>query len=70
MAFEYGPEDYNYVDFVMSREMPLFEAFRDRLHVGEKAPDFELTRLDDGAKVKLSEGWAEGPLVIEFGSFT
>lgn len=70
MTFEYGPEDYNYSDFVLSREVPLFEAFRDRLHVGEKGPDHELTRLDDGAAVKLSDYWAEGPLVIEFGSFT
>lgn len=70
MAFEYGADGYNYVDFIMSREIPLFENFRDRLHAGEKAPDFELTRLDDGEAVPLSSYWSQGPVVIEFGSFT
>ena len=69
-SFEYGPDDYNYVDFVLKREIPLFERFRDRLHVGEKAPDHELVRLDDGERVRLSDLWASGPVVLEFGSFT
>lgn len=63
-------EDYNYADFILKREIPLFEAFRDRLHVGEKAPDCELLRLDDGERVRLSDHWGSGPVVIEFGSFT
>lgn len=70
MAFEYGSDDYNYVDFVLKREIPPFIEFRNRLHVGDKAPDFELLRLDDGEKVKLSEYWRDGACVIEFGSFT
>ncbi len=68
--FDYAPDDYNYADFIMKREIPLFERFRERLHVGEKAPDFELQRLDDDRRVSLSEYWVEGPVVIEFGSFT
>lgn len=68
--FEYPAEDYNYADFVLRREIPLFDSFRDNLHVGEKAPDFELLRLDDGRRVHLSEYWKDGAAVIEFGSFT
>lgn len=61
---------YNYADFVMAREEPHFAAFRRRLHVGEKAPDGPLLRLGDGNPVRLSDYWREGPVVIEFGSFT
>lgn len=68
--FDYAPDDYNYADFIMKREIPLFERFRERLHVGDGAPDFELLRLDDGRQVRLSDHWSDGPLVIEFGSFT
>ncbi len=68
--FESPPDDYNYADFIMKREVPLFERFRERMHVGEIAPDFELLRLDDGRRVRLSEHWTDGPVVIEFGSFT
>lgn len=68
--FDYGSEDYNYADFILRREIPLFLRFRDHLHVGEKAPSFDLLRLDDGERVPLSDSWKAGPLVIEFGSFT
>ncbi len=69
--FDYPPEDYNYVDFILRREIPLFEAFRHRMHVGESASgDFQLHRLDDDAPVNLSDYWADGPCVVEFGSFT
>lgn len=68
--FEHTAEDYNYADFILRREIPLFEHFRTRLHVGEKAPDFELLRLEDGKRVRLSDHWSNGPVVIEFGSFT
>lgn len=63
-------EEYNYPDFVMSREMPAFQAFPDHLRAGQRAPDAELVRLDDMAKVKLSDYWRDGPVVTEFGSFT
>lgn len=68
--FDHASEDYNYVDFVMGREIPPFERFRERMHVGEPAPDFELLRLDDARRVRLSDYWRDGALVIEFGSFT
>jgi hypothetical protein len=61
---------YNYPDFNMAREMPPFEAFRNILHVGEKAPDYELEDLATGEVVSLKSLWREGPAIIEFGSFT
>jgi hypothetical protein len=68
--FDHASDGYNYADFIMRREMPLFETFRERMHVGESAPDFELIRLDDETPVRLSDHWLDGALVIEFGSFT
>ncbi len=68
--FDYPSDDYNYADFIMKREIPLFGVFRDRMHVSDKAPDFELLRLDDAARVRLSDYWKDGPVLIEFGSFT
>jgi len=37
---------------------------------GQRAPDFQLPRLGDGAQVRLSDLWRSKPLVMEFGSFT
>jgi hypothetical protein len=37
---------------------------------GQRAPDFSLPRLGDGAQVSLSGLWRSRPLVMEFGSFT
>jgi hypothetical protein len=37
---------------------------------GQRAPDFTLPRLGDGAPVSLSGLWRSKPLVMEFGSFT
>jgi hypothetical protein len=45
-------------------------AFRASFHAGERAEDFALVRLDDGAQVNLSDLWRSKPLVMEFGSFT
>ncbi len=67
-------DTYNYPDFdVYVRERPErteFAAFADHLHVGQAAPDAELTRLSDGAPVRLSSPWRDGYAVLEFGSFT
>ena len=60
-------EAYNYSEFVGSEE---FLAFRDICHVGTAAPDFETVRLDDNAKVRLSDYWKKGDIVLEFGSLT
>ncbi len=62
--------DYNYADFSLKREMPPFDEFRDRLHAGERAPDFPLEDLASGETVQLRNLWKKGPAIIEFGSFT
>lgn len=63
-------DDYNYRDFIMSREDPYFEDFQNGLHVGHVAPDFELTDLHDGQAKNLESYWEAGPCIVEFGSFT
>ena len=60
-------EAYNYSAFAGSED---FLAFRDICHVGTSAPDFETLRLDDNKKVKLSDYWKKGDIVLEFGSLT
>src|ERR1700686_5056097 len=41
------------------------------LHVGDRAPDFLLTKLDKSASVRLSSLTAQGkPVVLIFGSYT
>ena len=66
--------DYNYArfdEYVESGQDDLeFSSFPHHLHVGMPAPDATLTRLDDGASVRLSELWSDRHLIIEFGSFT
>jgi len=62
-------EEYNYAHF-LEVGGPEFAAFPTFLRVGEAAPDGEVTRLDDRARVRLSEYWRSTPLVIEFGSVT
>jgi hypothetical protein len=46
-----------------------FGAFPNLLHAGERAPDGELTLLG-AERVRLSELWRQGGIVLEFGSFT
>ena len=46
-----------------------FGAFPNLLHAGEHAMDGELTLLG-GERVRLSELWAQRPVVLEFGSYT
>jgi hypothetical protein len=45
-------------------------AFAKSPSAGQRAPDFTLRRLGDGAPVSLSGLWRSKPLVMEFGSFT
>jgi hypothetical protein len=48
----------------------MFEEFPNRIpKAGEMAPDFTLKTLD-GDTFTLSEAIADGPVVIEFGSYT
>ena len=69
-----NPEDYNYErfdEFVLSGEVDgVFERFKQINPAGDRAPDGTLTALDDGSAVSLSELWSQGPVVLEFGSFT
>jgi hypothetical protein len=65
--------EYNYAHFdehIEHEQDSTTAGFRQSLHVGERAADFALTRLDDGQQVRLSELWRSKPLVMEFGSFT
>jgi len=61
--------DYNYAVFRGEED---FAAFTGPPHVGERAPDAELTDLDapDGPPVALSALWRANHLVLEFGSYT
>lgn len=61
---------YNYEHFPQDLDGALFAAFQSGLRVGASAPDGEATRLEDGARVRLSEYWRASPVVIEFGSIT
>src|SRR5712691_5140604 len=64
------PVAYNYATFPPDTDRGDFAKFVELLPVGQTAPDSELTRLDDGERVKLSEYWQRGLCVIEFGSIT
>jgi len=58
-------------DYVAGGGDPADEAtFWASPRAGQRAPDFTLPRLADGAGVRLSALWRTGPLVMEFGSFT
>jgi len=58
-------EAYNYEHFPQDLDAASFAAFRKGLRVGEPAPDGEATRLEDGARVRLSEYWCACPVIIE-----
>lgn len=62
--------DYNYAVFDMTSEEPNFLAFRNILHVGERAPDYPLEDLETGDAVAMKSLWSRGIAVLEFGSFT
>ena len=62
--------EYNYSVFDMEREEPVFEAFPNNLHVGERAPNFELEDLATGELISLRSLATSGVAVLEFGSFT
>lgn len=65
---------YNYAHFdehiAEGGEQEMTVAFRETYRAGQRAEDFSLHRLDDGANVRLSALWRSKPLVMEFGSFT
>ena len=62
---------YNYEGYDPGeREEEEFARFQDILKVGQEAPDFEVTRLEDGKMVRLSDLTAQSNVILEFGSFT
>ena len=61
---------YNYEIFRIEDAEPDFDHFRDKMHVGARAPDFPLEDAATGERVAMKSLWATGPAVIEFGSFT
>ena len=61
---------YNYDKFPLNMTADEFTNFPDFLHVGQKAPDGELTDAATGERVELSDYWKNGLLVVEFGSIT
>jgi hypothetical protein len=46
------------------------QARQGSLHVGDRAPDFVLPRLDRAGSVRLSAELQERPVVLIFGSYT
>jgi hypothetical protein len=69
-----GAASYNYShfdDYVAAGGDAADEAaFWNSFRAGQRAGEFTLLRLGDGAQVRLSELWGAKPLVMEFGSFT
>ena len=61
---------YNYEVFSLEEAEPEFLAFRSGLHVSERAPSFPLEHAVTGETVAMRSLWANGPAVLEFGSFT
>ena len=62
--------EYNYASFPLDMSADEFGAFADLNRAGRKAPDGELVDASDGSRVRLSDFWSKGPLMIEFGSIT
>jgi hypothetical protein len=46
------------------------DAFWASPRAGQRAPDFTLPQLGDGAGVRLPDLWRSRPLMMEFGSVT
>ena len=69
-----GAAAYNYAhfdDYVATGDDAADEAaFWASPRAGQRASDFTLPRLGDGADITLSNLWRSRPLVMEFGSFT
>ena len=61
---------YNYPSFPQDMDNHDFGNFPTILKAGQQAPDGEVINVADGSKVKLSDFWKKGPVVIEFGSIT
>ena len=70
------PRDHEYAESLSGDErdtvVSTVARFRrpEALRVGDRLPDLELLRLDDGSTVELATLVDERPLVLVFGSFT
>jgi hypothetical protein len=61
---------YNYHSFTTDNVKPWLN-FDNSPPLGQKAPDFPLWHMEDGAETRLSEVWSQHLYtVVEFGSFT
>lgn len=66
-----GTYNYSHFDLYVEsgEDEQEFGAFANALHAGERALDGEL-RILGGERVRLSDFWRRGGVVLEFGSFT
>jgi hypothetical protein len=62
-------QEYNYSEFVASPD-EFFDFAVQAPKVTMRAPSFPLEELATGETVQISELWASGVAVVEFGSFT
>ncbi len=62
--------EYNYASFPVTMSAEEFAEFAGLHKAGEKAPNGELVNASDGSRVRLSDYWSKGPVMIEFGSIT
>jgi hypothetical protein len=67
-----APYNYSHFDRYVADGSDMVDeaAFWESPRAGERAEDFPLLLLGDGAQVRLSGLWRSKPLVMEFGSFT
>ncbi len=61
---------YNYRHFPLDLDAAHFDAFADHLHPGDRGPDGPLYDVATGETVSLSDYWKNGPVVVEFGSYS
>lgn len=62
--------DYNYSTFDLAREQPVFAAFKTKRYVTQRVQSNDLEDLATGQTLPMSDLWAKGLAVVEFGSLT
>lgn len=60
-------DTYNYERW---RDPVDFSGFRSAVPIGTAAPDISATLLETGETVRLSQYWAAGDVLVEFGAVT
>jgi hypothetical protein len=61
--------EYNYKAFTQSESASKAGEFKNSIHAGEEAPDFELATLE-GERIRLSQFRRAKHVLLEFGSIT